>query len=313
MTAPVPVPARSPWFRLVWIVPAAIVLLAVVVLVAKGIRATGGFESFLSEYPGQSALPAFAPVGFPGWLNWQHGLNSFFMLFILRTGWRLHLAQRPDAFWTRRNDGRIRTKGSPVRIGIDLWVHIVIDTLWVLNGVVYYVLIFSTGQWTRIVPVHWDVVPNAVSAGVQYASLDWPAETSWSNYNALQLLSYFAVVFIAAPLAVITGIRMSPGFAARLRRLDRIFPNRLAKRIHYWTMVFFAVFIVVHVTLVLTTGALRNLNYMYAARDASNWVGFSIFAASIVVMVIAWFGVRPAVIDRLAGLGGTVRRMPKRP
>jgi thiosulfate reductase cytochrome b subunit len=312
MSEPPPVVARSPWFRLIWIIPAAIVLLAIVVVVAKGIRSTDGFASFLATYPGQSRLPIGAPVGFPIWLSWQHGLNAFFMLFILRTGWRLHLAQRPDAFWTRKNDGRIRTKGAPVRIGIDLWLHIVIDTLWVLDGVVYYVLIVATGQWTRIVPVHWDVIPNAISAGVQYASLDWPTETSWTNYNALQLLSYFAVVFLAAPIAVITGIRISPGFAARFRPLDRLFPTRLAKRIHYWTMIFFAVFIVVHVTLVLTTGALNNLNYMYAARNASDWVGFSIFAASIVLMVVVWFGLRPAMIERLAGLGGTVRRMPPR-
>lgn len=312
MSAPAPAPARSPWARLFWVVPLALVILALVVLIAKGIRSTDAFASFLAEFPGQSALPTDAPVGFPAWLNWQHGLNAFFMLFILRTGWRLHLARRPDAFWTRRNDGLIRTTGAPVRIGIDLWLHIVIDTLWVLNGVVYYVLIFSTGQWTRIVPVHWDVVPNAISAGVQYASLDWPLETSWSNYNALQLLSYFAIVFLAAPLAVVTGLRLSPGFAARLRPLERVFPTRLAKRIHYATMVAFVVFIVVHVTLVLTTGALANLNYMYAGRSASDGVGFAIFAASIVLMVVVWFGVRPAAIERLAELGGTVRRMPKR-
>jgi thiosulfate reductase cytochrome b subunit len=308
-----PAPARSRWFKLLWIVPIALVIIVLGVLAARAITGIPAVASFMTDYPGQSQLPDDTPIGFPVWLSWQHGLNAFFLLFILRTGWILHQAKRPDAFWTRKNDGRIRTKGAPVRIGIDLWLHIVIDTLWVLNGVVYYVLIFSTGQWQRIVPTSWDVFPNAVSAGLQYASFEWPMDNGWVNYNALQLLSYFAVVFIAAPIAVLTGLRLSPGFAAKFRSLDKVFPYKTAKRVHYWTMIFFVVFTVTHVTLVLATGAQRNLQHMYASRDDGGWAGVVVFASSVVLMIVAWFGARPAVLDRLAGLGGTVRRMPKRP
>ena len=63
-------------------------------------------------------------------------------------------------------------------------------------------VLFVTGQWMRIVPTSWDVFPNAVSAALQYVSLDWPTENGWVNYNALQLLAYFTTVFIAAPLAI---------------------------------------------------------------------------------------------------------------
>ena len=58
-------------------------------------------------------------------------------------------------------------------------------------------------------PTSWDVFPNAVSAALQYVSLDWPTENGWVNYNGLQQLAYFATVFIAAPLAIVTGVRMS--------------------------------------------------------------------------------------------------------
>jgi DMSO/TMAO reductase YedYZ molybdopterin-dependent catalytic subunit len=58
-------------------------------------------------------------------------------------------------------------------------------------------------------------------------------------------------------------------------------------------MVWFVAFIVIHVTLVMATGALRNLNHMFAMRDDDSWVGFWIFAASMVVMIVAWVAASP--------------------
>ncbi len=52
-------------------------------------------------------------------------------------------------------------------------------------------------------------------------------------------------------------------------------------------LVWFLFFIVVHVTLVFATGLLSNLNYMYGARDDTGWLGFWVFAVSIVVVIAA--------------------------
>jgi thiosulfate reductase cytochrome b subunit len=298
----------SRWFRLVGIIPAALVGLALIVVAAQVIRVQPWGQSFLHTYPGFSGLPSFAPVGLPAWVEWQHGLNVFFLLFIVRSGWLVRTTKRPTAYWTRNNTGPIRTKRPPVRISLNLWLHLSFDTLWVLNGIVFYVLIFCTGQWVRIIPTRWDVFPNAISAGLQYASLNWPVESGWSNYNALQTISYFVVVFIAAPLAVVTGLRMSPGLAERFRPFDRVFPLPVARKIHFPVMVFFVAFTIVHVTLVFATGALNNLNHMYASRNDESWVGFSIFAASVVVMVGAWIAARPLILRSIAGLSGKVSR-----
>lgn len=65
------------------------------------------------------------------------------------------------------------------------------DVLWLVNGLVFVVLLFVTGRWARIVPTNWDIIPNAISAAVQYLSLDWPIEGGWTSYNALQLIAYF--------------------------------------------------------------------------------------------------------------------------
>lgn len=308
MSTPTPPSARSRWVHLAWIVPAALLLVAIVVFAARGIRELPAFQDFLVQYPGTSELPDGTPVGISVWQGWQHFLNSFFLVFIVRSGWELRKKQRPAAFWTRRNDRLIRTKGAPVRIGVPLWFHLVVDVFWVANGVVFIVLLFVTGQWARLVPTSWDVFPNAISAGVQYASLDWPVENGWINYNALQLLTYFITVFIASPLALATGIRLAPGFAARLRPLDKIVPLKLTKQVHFAVMIWFVGFTITHVTLVLATGALRNLNHMYAARDEVSWVGAAIFAASLVLMVVAWFVATPKRQADLAELTGTVRR-----
>ena len=298
----------SRWFKLVWMIPLAIAILAGLVLAARVIRDSPAGQSFMTQFPGASELPDTAPVGFPAWLNWQHGLNAFFLLFIIRSGWQIRTATRPLVFWTRNNTGLIRTKNPPTKIGLNLWLHISIDTLWVLNGILFYILIFVTGQWVRIVPLHWDIIPNAVSTAIQYASLYWPTENGWVNYNALQTLSYFAIVFIAAPLAIITGLRMSPAWSTRFGRINRVYPIGVARALHFPTMVFFVAFIVVHVTLVLATGALRNLNHMYWANNSENWIGFWIFAASVVVMVVAWVAASPVVLRSFASLTGKVSR-----
>nr|WP_246262939.1 cytochrome b/b6 domain-containing protein [Arthrobacter mobilis] len=286
----------------------AVVTLVLLVLAAKWLRTLPAVEGFLAAYPGHSELPEDAPVGLPAWLGWQHFLNAFFILLIIRTGWLVRTTARPKAHWTRNNKGLIRTKNPPQKISLDLWFHLTLDALWVLNGAVFIVLLLATGQWMRIVPTSWDVVPNAVSAALQYASLDWPTENGWINYNALQVLAYFTTVFIAAPLALVTGLRMSPAWPKQAEKLNRIYPVEAARAVHFPVMLYFVLFVIVHVFLVFATGALRNLNHMYAARDDGGWAGFWLFAASAVVMAAAWFLARPLFLRPIASLMGKVSK-----
>lgn len=296
------------WFPLVWAVPAALALLVVVVLVARALREVPAVADFVATFPGTTELPEGTPVGLPAWLGWQHFLNVFFLVLIVRTGWQIRTETRPPAHWTRRNAAPFRTKGTPKRISLTLWLHLSLDALWILNGLIFIVLIFVSGHWARIVPTSWDVIPHSLSVALQYASLDWPLENGWVAYNALQLLAYFTVVFIAAPLAFLTGLRMSPAWSGPLAKLTPAFPIGVARAVHFPVMIFFVLFTVVHVVLVLSTGALRNLNHMYAGRDDESWWGFAIFAASLVVIVAAWVLARPVFLRPIASLGGTVSR-----
>lgn len=283
----------------------AVVLLAVVVVGALWLRTLPVVDSFVEQYPGTTPLPEGAPVGLPAWLGWQHFLNMFFILFVIRTGWIIRSKKRPPAFWTPTRFRIFRSKPAK-RMGLYHWFHIQMDFLWVLNGVVFVVLLIVTEQWMRIVPTSWEIFPNALSAGLQYASLDWPTDNAWVNYNSLQVLAYFTTVFIAAPIAIKTGLRLSPIWPEQ-GWLHRVFPEQLARSLHVGVMFYFFVFIVIHVTLVMTTGALRNLNMMYAGNEGSSWLGAGIFALSLVVMVIAWFLVRPSILKPIAAFSGKVQ------
>ena len=289
-------------------VPGALIVFAVLVLLAQWYRSTTAGAEFIAAYPGETELPEGAPVGFPAWLNFQHFLNAFFIILIARTGWLVRTTQRPAAYWTRNNNGLIRTKGTPKKISLDLWLHQSLDVLWVTNGLIFVVLLFITGQWMRIVPTSWEVFPNALSAAIQYASLNWPLENGWTNYNSLQVLAYFTIVFIAAPLAIITGLRMSNLWPGPSARISKIYPLPVARAVHLPVMIFFVLFIIVHVTLVLTTGALKNLNHMFAANNGDSWLGFGVFALLIALTVAAWILAKPAFLQPLASLGGKVTR-----
>lgn len=275
--------------------------MATLILAARGLAALSFMRDFLTTYPGETHLPEGAPVGLPDWLGWQHFFNVFLMVLITRSGWQVRTEKKPGAYWTPKRPGNGQGK-----ISLSLWLHQTLDILWLINGVVFIVLLFATGQWMRVVPTNWEVIPNAVSAALQYATLDWPTENGWVNYNSLQVLTYFTTIFLAAPLAAVSGLRMSGFWPKKATKLSRLYPLEWARAIHFPVMLYFVLFIIVHVTLVFATGALRNLNHIYAGQDVENWAGFWIFFASMVVIAAAWFAARPLVLAPIAKLSGTV-------
>jgi len=285
---------------------AALGLLAFcVVFFTRWIASLEGVEAFLTAFPGPAPMPEGQGVGIPAWLSWTHFLNGFFLLLIIRTGIRIKGEKTPSGLWSSK---RVKKR----RMSLTIWFHLVLDAAWLINGVVYVVLLFATGAWVRIVPTSWEVFPNALSALIHYLSLDWPTHSGWTGYNGLQQLLYFLIVFVASPLAALTGIRLSAFWPRDDRRINRVFTVDLAKAIHFPTMLFFVGFVIVHVGLVLATGALRNLNAMYGGQDAVNWTGFWIFVASLVVMAAGWIAARDSVIAPIAGRFGDVRMRPKR-
>ena len=291
-------------------VAGVVVLALLAVLAARWLRSLDPVADFIATYDGHPVLPEGTPEGMPWWMGWQHFLNMFLMVLIIRTGLQIRHETRPPANFTPTKDGLFSARGNtPKKFSLTIWTHQALDALWLLNGVIFVVLLIVTGHWARIVPTDPHVFQHALSAGIQYLSLDWPTENGWVHYNALQMLSYALVVFVAAPLAALTGWRMSSWFPTEAKGLNKAFPMEVARKVHFPVMVFFVAFIVVHVFLVAFTGLLTNLNHMYTSRGgATDAWGLVVFLVSVAVTAAAWFFLKPAFTAPVASRFGTVGR-----
>lgn len=132
--------------------------------------------------------------------------------------------------------------------------------------------------------------PQAFSGFILYTSLQDPSAlagiTGFERYNALQQITYFGVVFVLAPLAILTGIAMSPAFDNRFKWYQRMFGNRqIARSIHFLIMCAFVLFFVVHLAMVAVTGLFQNLNHITLGTNDTSLLGFWIALAGIVFVV----------------------------
>jgi len=311
------------WINLLWLLPLAFILLVIAVAVAQALRQAPAVQEFLVRYPGIPRSAAAVTSGFPAWLRLLHFLNLLFMTFIIRAGVQI-LADHPRLYWKRDCTpgtewfrfqkavpaGRIWTAkddsvtlpawlgipGIRHSIGLARWWHFSITLLWMINGSVFYILLFTSGQWLRVVPTTWEVFPNAVSTALQYLSLSFPADHSWTRYNSLQQLAYFITVFIAAPTSIFTGLMQSPAISNRLGWLGRALNRQMARSIHFLALWWFLLFILAHVTLVFITGARVNLNMMWAGVNDASWSGFAVFAPALVLLIVTWWWASPFTI-----------------
>ena len=178
------------WIRVLWAIPLAVAFLIIEIAVAEQLRTMPGVQEFIVRYPGVTPPSRAVYSGFPLWLRLLHFFNLFSMMFIICAGIQI-LADHPrlawrrdctpgtewfrfqhevpkDRVWTSKDDAVTIPKwlGIPgVRhsIGFARWWHFSFDHLWVINGAIFYVLLFTTDQWRRVVPTTWAVFPNAVS------------------------------------------------------------------------------------------------------------------------------------------------------
>lgn len=267
--------------------------------------------------PGRVFASAAAgePSGFPAWLRVTHYVNFLLLILLIRSGlqilmdhprlygnvhctpgteWlRLTPIEVPtDRVWTAKDDSRylspvIGLPGYRHTVGMARHWHFLSVLFWVGNGVAFVVLLFGTGQWKRLVPTSWRIVPDAWAVFVHYATLHIPAEPNgFYHYNALQQLSYFAVVFVLAPLAILSGPSMSPALTGRFSWYPKLPGNRqIGRSLHFLVMCAFVVFIVAHVTMVALTGSVRNMNHIVVGKDDTNPIGLYVGLASIALVV----------------------------
>lgn len=96
-----------------------------------------------------------------------------------------------------------------------------------------------------------------------HARLRFPTGEAARAYNPLQKITYLAVIFVLIPLVVLTGLTMSPMINAAAPWLLDLFGGRQSARsIHFLCAGGFALFIAVHLLMVLLAGPFNELRSM---------------------------------------------------
>ena len=270
-----------------------------------------------SEYLVDSLAPP-SPHGFPAWLRLTHLFNFFFLMLLARSGlsiladhprlyWNHHctpgsewirftpLAVPQDRLWTAKDDARyisplLGLPGYRHTVGMARSWHFLSLYGFLINGLLFVILLFFTDQWERLVPTSWEIVPQAWNILVHYATLHVPVEPNgFYYYNPLQQLAYFGVIFVMVPLSMLTGMAMSPALDNRFPWFPKLFGGRQAARsLHFLLLVGYLSFLVVHVSLVVVTGFVRNMNHIVMGMDDHSPIGMIIGLIAIGCVVASW-------------------------
>jgi thiosulfate reductase cytochrome b subunit len=158
-------------------------------------------------------------------------------------------------------------------------------TFWGINGIAYCVLLFTSNEWTRLVPTSFDIIPGAIQTAFTYATLNFPSPGD--PYNPLQQLMYFGVVFLLGPFMIVTGAAMSPSISARFPWYPKIFGGRQAARsLHFLGNLAFVLFIIIHISMVLIEHFPENIGQIILGYPVSFVTAISLFVLYVIVIVM---------------------------
>jgi DMSO/TMAO reductase YedYZ molybdopterin-dependent catalytic subunit/thiosulfate reductase cytochrome b subunit len=308
----------------IWVRPSFLITAAVLVLLpvfAAWIELLHSGLPYIPPVPQVYPNNFVGPHGFPFWLRYCHFFNLIFVTMLIRSGlsilvdhprlyftsdctpnseWiRLTPLRVPtDRVWTAKDDARyispiVATPGYRHTVGVARSWHFLNVYGFIVTGFLFVIMLFDTEQWRRLVPQSPLVLLQAWNTWVHYATFHLPPEfNGFYGYNALQQIAYFSVVFVFGPLAILTGIAMSPAVVNRFPRYAKLFGGRQSARsIHFLTMLVFFGFIGVHVALIMMTGLVRNMNHIVMGTDdPHSRTGVTLGFAGIVVVLLTWIG-----------------------
>jgi thiosulfate reductase cytochrome b subunit len=149
--------------------------------------------------------------------------------------------------------------------------HFFFAWLFVLNGLAYLSYGIWAGHFARdLKPTVDQLSPRHLAGEIaSHARLRFPKGEEARRYNALQKLAYLAVIFVLLPMMIATGLTMSPGIDAVAPWLLDIFGGRQSARtIHFMAASLILGFVVVHIAMVLLSGAWNNMRSMVTGRYA---------------------------------------------
>ncbi len=179
--------------------------------------------------------------------------------------------------WSKGTEGNYTERGFPTWATLPgpQWLamgrawHFFFAWILVINGAVYITLGILSGHLRRdlwLTRVDWKRLGHTF---VEHVRLRFPKGDEARRYNGIQKLSYLFILFVVAPLIVLTGLTMSPTMDAGWPWLLWIFDGRQSARtLHFICAMTLLAFFLVHVAMVILSGLWNNLRSMITGRYA---------------------------------------------
>ncbi|MGA8080918.1 MAG: hypothetical protein WB988_03580 [Candidatus Nitrosopolaris sp.] len=71
-------------------------------------------------------------------------------------------------------------------LGMGRHWHFFSIIFWIANGAAYFILLFTSNEWARLIHTSWSIIPQAIHDSLLYASLHFPPPgtrtTQYSNF-----------------------------------------------------------------------------------------------------------------------------------
>jgi thiosulfate reductase cytochrome b subunit len=161
------------------------------------------------------------------------------------------------------------TVPGPQWLAMGRRYHFFFAWFFVANGILFVLWAILSQHFQReLLPTTEDVraLPHEIA---DHARLKFAHDARALRYNPLQRLTYFLVIFVLAPLIVLTGLTMSPTMDSVFPFLPWLFGGRqTARMIHFLCALAFVLFFVVHIVMVVLSGTLNNLRGIITGRFA---------------------------------------------
>ena len=141
--------------------------------------------------------------------------------------------------------------------------HLFFAWFFVINGLLYAAYAMLSRHVTKdLVPTGQDL--KGIGQSIRdHLQLKHPTGAEATRYNVLQKFAYLGVLFVLAPVIVLTGLTMSPTIDTAFPWLLTMFGGRQgARTIHFIACFSFVGFIVIHVFQIMLTGFFNNIRSM---------------------------------------------------
>ena len=149
------------------------------------------------------------------------------------------------------------------------------EAAWVIifTGLIYVISGLLGGRLRKsLLPTRANLAPTALSKEIaKHLRFGRPGpEEAWS-YNVLQKITYVLVIFVLLPLAIWTGLAMSPAVLSVIPVLATVFGGlQSARTIHFLVSLLLVVFLLIHVIMVCRAGFSKRMRAMITGRVARN-------------------------------------------